>query len=548
MLPDPPPLLVLARKRFATGALSKAEEELFRVAGDDAVTGLGKKTPTPDDPADAANWPPERVVRAECVAWLCTNGEASKMVSHRGINLRFLRIDGEVDLDYAKIAFPLLAWRCAFTGSILLRYAQLEFLSFEACYTKEVKACGVRVVSDVYLRNSLTPDEDPDPAGPFKAEGEVNLCGAKIGGSLDCVGAHFFNPTKIALNANTAQIEGDVFLKDGFKAEGEVTLVGARIKGNLECDNAEFVASERDALSPNSAKIDGNVYLSEGFKAIGAVNLVHATIGGLLEIRKVKRVKEPEPDKFMVNLRSVKVTTLLDDKASWPKHGNLSLDGFQYDRLHQDAPVDFASRKDWLSRQPREPFLPQPYEQLAAVLRAMGHEGDAKSIMVQKNRERARFTHFPRQAWWWYNFFGWAIGYGYRPLRALGLSVAMILLGWILFSGGYSAGLFSPARDGAYEKDASGQIPRAIEQRKIVADYPVFSALAYSIESFIPLLKFDQSANWQPNANRVTQCRMCEGKVTVSGGALRWYLWFHIVIGWVLTSLWVGAVTGVVKS
>ena len=177
---------------------------------------------------------------------------------------------------------------------------------------------------------------------------------------------------------------------------------------------------------------------------------------------------------------------------------------------------------------------------------AMGHEDDAKSVMVQKNRERARFTHFPQQAWWW--FFGFVSGYGYRPFRALGLSVVMILLGWILFSAGYSVGLFSPARDGAYEKDASGQVPREIERRKIAADYPVFSAPAYSIESFIPLLKFDQSANWQPNANRATVCRMCEGKMAISGRVLRWYLWFHIVIGWVLTSLWVGAVTGVVKS
>jgi hypothetical protein len=543
LLPDPP-LLVLARKRFATGALSQAEEVLFRVAGDDAVTGVGKQDPTPDSPANAADWPQDRVVRAECVAWLCTNYEASRLVTHQGVHLRSLRIDGELDLDYAKMKFPFRAWRCVFTGRILLQYAELEILSLEACYTKEVQACGVRVVSEVFLRNSLTPEDEPDSAGPFKAEGKITLAGATIGGSLDCRGAYFSNPKEIALNADGARIDGDVFLKDGFTAEGEVTLIGAKIEGNLECDAGKFLGSGKDALSPNSAKIEGNVFLAKGFKAVGAVNLVHATIGGLLEIQKVK-----DPGEFRVNLRSVKVNTFLDDKESWPKQGNLELDGFRYERLHQDAPVDFKSRKDWLSRQPkRDAFLPQPYEQLATVLRAMGHEGDAKSIMVQKNRERARFTHFPQQAWWWYNFFGWVSGYGYRPLRALALSVGMILLGAILFCGGYSSGLFSPTRDSAYEKDASGQFPRAIEQRKIAADYPVFNPIAYSMESFIPLLKFDQSANWQPNANRATVCGMCEEKVTVSGSVLRWYLWFHIVIGWVLTSLWVGAVTGVVKS
>ena len=66
--------------------------------------------------------------------------------------------------------------------------------------------------------------------------------------------------------------------------------------------------------------------------------------------------------------------------------------------------------------------------------------------------------------------------------------------------------------------------------------YPKFNAFVYSLESFVPLIKLDQSANWAPNANRAW------------GRFLRYYLYLHITAGWVLTTLWVGAVTGLVKS
>lgn len=536
-------LLELARKRFAPRNLSKAEEDLCRAAQNEAVAVQIQENRETPDLANAASWPPDSVVRAECVAWLCTNREAFPLVTHRGIRLRCIRIDGELDLDYAQIKFPLSAWKCVFTGNVLLRYARLEGLFFEACHIKDVQAYGLFVTGDFLLSNGFTPEGEIDTHNVCKVEGELNLLGATIGGTLDCSGAQLLNPTKIALSAGGAKIGHDVFLKNGFKAVGEVSLVGATIEGNLECDAAEFVGSQGCALSPNSAKIGGSVYLADGFKAVGEVNLAETTIGRVLEIRKVI-----EPDKLVLNLRSTKVATFLDDIGSWPSPDNLMLDGFRYERFHERAPVEAERRKDWLSRQRRHAFLPQPYEQLATVLRAMGHERDARFVMIEKNRERGRFTRFPRQAWWWYKLFGWLIGYGYRPQRAFALSVVLILLGTILFWGGYSCGLISPTTNSAYEKDAGGAIPLATKQKTINPDYPVFNPIAYSMESFLPLVKFDQSANWQPNANRIANLRIGGWNGVVTGSALRWYLWFHIVSGWVLTTLWVGAVTGLVKS
>lgn len=75
-----------------------------------------------------------------------------------------------------------------------------------------------------------------------------------------------------------------------------------------------------------------------------------------------------------------------------------------------------------------------------------------------------------------------------------------------------------------------------------------YERLFNSLESFIPLIKFDQSANWTPNANRRADISIFHVQVPFTGRFLRYYLYCHIAAGWLLTSLWVGAVTGLVKS
>jgi hypothetical protein len=111
----------------------------------------------------------------------------------------------------------------------------------------------------------------------------------------------------------------------------------------------------------------------------------------------------------------------------------------------------------------------------------------------------------------------------------------LILIGFGLFQFGYQHGLVLPAKEGAYvDSDRGIKIP--MDGRKLSKDYPAFNAFVYSLESFTPLLKLDQTANWAPNAN------------SHAGDLLRYYLYCHIVAGWLLTSLWVGAVTGLVKS
>jgi hypothetical protein len=102
----------------------------------------------------------------------------------------------------------------------------------------------------------------------------------------------------------------------------------------------------------------------------------------------------------------------------------------------------------------------------------MGHERDAKQVMIEKNcdyarwmraqnRGGARFMAFLSGEWWWYNFFGRLIGYGYAPWTAFLISLAVVLFGWVLFDHGYTGegndSLISPTKDSAYVKAPSGK-------------------------------------------------------------------------------------------
>ena len=160
--------------------------------------------------------------------------------------------------------------------------------------------------------------------------------------------------------------------------------------------------------------------------------------------------------------------------------------------------------------------------------------------MIERNRERAKFTQFRQQGWWWYNVFGRFIGYGYAPWRAFATSIAMILLGTLLFRRGFKHELIGPASDNAYAKAPDGQVIEENGRPKISEKYPVFNAFVYSLESFVPLLKLDQSANWMPKCKPpVRDLRYFIAGCRIPGRFLRGYLYFHIAAGWLLTSLWV---------
>jgi sRNA-binding regulator protein Hfq len=389
-------------------------------------------------------------------------------------------------------------------------------------------ADGTKVGGSMYMRNG------------FKAEGEVRIFGATIGRNLEFSAGQLINRNAIALTADGVNVGNCIYFTRSFKADGEVRLLGASIGGNLECDGAQFngpsTSAGSYALHADAIKINGSVYLRMGFEANGKVGFTSAYVAHHFQWHHVK-----SPEKAAFDLRSAKVGTFCDEEKSWPNAGNLLLDGFVYDEIQHLAPTDAKTRIKWIKRQPRGQFLPQPYEQLAKVLQKMGHDDEVAKVMIEKNDDVAHRIAFFHPGRWLEFCFKLFVGYGYRPWRAFGWSLLIIAIGTLLFSFGDRVGIMTPIKENAYVL-SGGRTQRLSE------NYPKFNSFIYSLEMFTPLLKLEMGEYWQPNANCGEQLKVRGILLPTNGSLLRDYLWFHIIFGWVLTTLWVGALTGLVKK
>lgn len=377
----------------------------------------------------------------------------------------------------------------------------------------------------------------------FHARGEVSLIGAKIGGDLDCNPGTFENPGKNALSADGVEVRGSVFLAKGFHAKGAVQLIGAKIGGNLSCRGGTFENAGKAALVADTVDVRGNVFLGEGFHAKGAVRLPLAKIGGDLDcsggtlenagknalsadganVQGRLFLKNGFRAQGVVRLVMARVGVLADDKDSWPASGCLDLEGFIYDNLA--GPDDAKSRLGWIQRQyPKDKkewkgkFQPQPYEQLAAVLKRMGHESDARKVIIAKHqasRKYGRLGRTMRLANW---LFDWTMGYGYRLRRLLAAAVVIVIIGCVLFGLGWDNGLMERVKDSVVSPDSR-----------------CFCPFVYSLDAFLPIVNLHQEDYWLPAAEGCLGYFLCG------------YLWVHIMAGWVITTLLVAGLTGLAR-
>jgi len=231
----------------------------------------------------------------------------------------------------------------------------------------------------------------------------------------------------------------------------------------------------------------------------------------------------------IVTLRHERVGQLVDDLAHeggrWPSAGKLDLTGFVYDGLGlRQGTVD--DRLAWVRRQlPR--FSLQPYEQLAAVYRAGGHEREARRVLIAARDDLRRHGSLSSVQWAGNWLLGVLLGHGYRPGRVLGALAALYLAVVLLLSSAQDHRLLVPARPNP---------PNGVTAEACVAAYPCFSAWGAAVDTVIPLVRLGQAEAWRLDAS-------------VSWGwAYRAGAWTATGLGWALTTLAALGVTGLVRK
>ena len=398
----------------------------------------------------------------------------------------------------------------------------------------------------------------------FSAEGDVGLSGANVGGELDCGGGKFHSPRRCAFHADGLTTKSSVLLIGGFSAEGQVRLQGANIGENLNCSGGKFHNPGGEALFADNLTTKGDVILNEKFSAEGVVQLISVNIGGRLSCMGGKfhnpkgyalnvdgshlsggllwRKTTCEGD---VNLAYAKADVLADDSDSW-KSCKVALDGFTYNRLAN--PMNAQFRIDWLAQRPdKMRFSPLPYEQAAKVLFGMGHVRDAREILLEKERRQTEDgqMHCLRKAGrrLWDVF----AGYGYRLRYTAGWMAIFVAVGAVIFGAADRHGNIVPTHPVVMlSENYRGKIAPdgdLLPTQAVKPEYPAFNPLVFSLDVFTPSAVFHQEDSWGPRSGGGD---WTDFDVDILWLLTLWY-WLEVAMGWILTSILLLSVTGLLR-
>jgi len=445
-------------------------------------------------------------------------------------------ITGKLDLEGEALPVPLVLIHCTLEEDVILRDCTLPALYMPGTHLPKLDAQGLQCRGDLHLR------------GGFQAIGLVDLVGATITGQLACTGGKFL-AKGMALNCSAISVGVDVFLRTGFEARGWVDLKRAEIAGNLQMSAAT---------------------LNTGLDAKG------------MRVRAGFIWKDVTGDGIEVDLIDAHVGTLVDSPGSWQSVKMLRLSSCRYDRIESD--MDVQERLDWLAKHDATArrFTPQPYVQLANVLRRQGFAGDAARVLVRREDKQRRQEYLdgqaahkqsrdhlngdlrPAAASLWADgkfalnvlkraagyLFGLMFGYGHQPARVLPWIAAILGITICFAQQIHIHGQFAPTSSvvltsqdwlDSFPTDPVPDSPLwrvqldAWAQTTSGRDYTSFSAFLYALDLFIPLDALGQEKNWAPSAER--------GWWGDWGHQLRWLVQ---MAGWVITAIGAAVLTGLI--
>ncbi len=259
---------------------------------------------------------------------------------------------------------------------------------------------GLRVDSDLFLRGVN--------AHGTGDQSVIRLTDARVTGQIDCAGAEITNNSGPALTADGLRVDNDLSLSEvrvrGASPDSAIRLIDIHVTGQIDCAGAEITNNSGPALRAEGLRVDSDLFLNrmrvDSAGEDHAILLISAHISGQLVCTDLSVRNQAG---LMVDLGKTQVNGAVvipadvvcagkdrSDTDSCPHGSFVGLDGFTFTDL---------SRMDWrqwlhLIHCHTRSYRPQPYQQLAAVERAAGHDGNARHILITQQHDlRHRVAH-----------------------------------------------------------------------------------------------------------------------------------------------------------
>ena len=487
----------------------------------------------PDTEQEKA-WDDARTLRGEFIVELCTSVKKGTRSFPRGIRIKGARITRGIDLTTGSVDALLLLERCRIEGDVMLRDATTRLVNLSGSRVcGHITADRLRSSAGVYFRKQIDAEQQR-----FVCEGSIRLAAAVIDGDLDCNGARILNerPKKktpeagedYALRCDRTNVAGSVFMK-GIEARGPVRLADAKVGASVVIDGATLsgCGESNAALMADNVRIEGSLVL--------------------------RRWPAPPNGEIRVRNANAGVLQLGATTETWPNKGTVLAQGFRFGTLEGDGKVNRDLCLRWLGLLVRKPFSPQPYEKCVQVLRENGLADDAKRIAIRRRRVQRSLLKSPEGGAWrrvlayvalpgrWLLdvFLDLTIGYGYRPGRSVAMLAILATLGWWVFDAAQRHGAMVPT-------DTALARVYPAHHDSLPPGYPPLVAPIYSLDVLLPIIDFQQDSKWRPDpaAKMVLGARRA---FPIGIFAIR-YAWVQIALGWILSTLLVGSVTGLIRK
>ncbi|QOV34234.1 pentapeptide repeat-containing protein [Streptomyces ferrugineus] len=449
---------------------------------------------------DAAD---QRTVRAAVLRALLLDGP---VVSGEVAALKVAgaRVTGVLDLRYATVESVVRLSHCHFEDVPDLSGAQLKYLNLSGSrlpglasarirvdgglrltdcrFTGPVRLGGAQIAGALYLEGAeiTAPEGTADPvlqlhqatvgedlcASRLRTRGESRLDGATISGSLRLEDADLRHPGGFVLNAEALEVGANV-LGRRLSSQGRIDMRGARIPGRLDLLSSRLSNPGGTAMRASSCVI-GEVWLRRGPRIEGMLNLRRSQIEHL----------NLEPEMLPDQVRILDLT---------------------YTSLTPHVPPE--QRLPMLERDEGR-FDPHGYEQLTASYRRTGDDHAAR--LVQLAKQRRHRTTLPWYGRLWGRVQDATVGYGFRPMRALGWLLSLLAVGSVTFA------LHAPA-------------PLKPDEA------PHFNPVFYTLDLLLPVISFGQEPAFAPD------------------GGQQWLSYVLVLAGWILATTVIAGVTRTVS-
>jgi hypothetical protein len=357
------------------------------------------------------------------------------------------------------------------------------------------------------------------------------------------------------LECNDARFDGPVsFL--GTRAQDYLKLSGSHFTFCRSCDKTATGPQpnddDDDDVDLRFIHTGGNLSLKRA-RVDGTINLGQAVIGGKLRLSGASfhnDVKLYDASMKILELWSkgdqdkAAATLKVEEMLPFKQPHSLDVTSCAFERFHGGPPeIEHRLALAFVDAQDPRKFSRDPYLQLEQYYRRTGQEHTADQIHLEGHKAIHKNARQPKDKcvnwstwqivrdWLFWKLSGW----GLQPFRILYLSLFIVLVGAAVFS---PLDALRPTK--AYVEELVGAGYSApVETADIVrlatlhdrAQY-LLDRLFYSLDLFIPAIDFGYTARWEPP---ITSVYLIIASVETT-------------LGWVLATLLLAAVVGIIKS